>query len=183
MILLSELTETVGPDVSRYLFLNRRSDAQYDFDIGLAMQQSLENPVYYVQYGHARLCAIMRRGDESGLRPCAADDPSVASLILPDELDLLQRIAQWPEVLKAAADSLEPHRIANYLGDLVGAFHGYYTRNRQTARVVDLDDPSTSSARLLMCQSLASTLRSGLAVLGVSAPERMESAPVEENVV
>ena len=182
MILLSELTDTVGPDVSRYLFLNRRSDAQYDFDIGLAMQQSMENPVYYVQYGHARLCAILRRGQESGLSPCGADDENIGSLTLPDELDLLQRIAQWPEVLRAAADSLEPHRIANYLGDLVSAFHGYYTRNRHVARVVDLNDPSTSSARLLMCQSLASTLRSGLAVLGVSAPERMENAPVEESV-
>jgi len=180
MILLSELTQTVGADVSRYLFLNRRSDAQYDFDIGVAMEQSLENPVYYVQYGHARLCAILRRGQEHGLEPCAADDPALTGLVLADELDLLQRIAQWPEVLKAAAEALEPHRVANYLGDLVAAFHGYYTRNRQVARVVDPEHPDMSSARLLMCQSLAQTIRSGLAVLGVSAPERMESPPSEE---
>ena len=181
MILLSELTQTVGADVSRYLFLNRRSDAQYDFDIGLATQQSLENPVYYVQYGHARLCAILRRGAEHGLSACAPNDAAVDRLTLRDELDLLQRIAQWPEVLAAAADALEPHRVANYLGDLVAAFHGYYTRNRQTARVVDPDAPDTTAARLLLCQALAQTLRAGLCVLGVSAPERMDALPSEES--
>ena len=181
MILLSELTQTVGADVSRYLFLNRRSDAQYDFDIGLATQQSLENPVYYVQYGHARLCAILRRGAEHGLSACAPNDAVVERLTLRDELDLLQRIAQWPEVLAAAADALEPHRVANYLGDLVAAFHGYYTRNRQTARVVDPDAPETTAARLLLCQALAQTLRAGLCVLGVSAPERMDALPSEES--
>jgi arginyl-tRNA synthetase len=175
MIMLKELTETVGPDVSRYLFLNRRSDAQYDFDIGLATEKSMENPVYYVQYGHARLCSILRRGSSEGLQACSASDPAVSRLLLSDELDLLQRIGSWPETLEAAAAALEPHRIATYLHELVGAFHSYYTRNRQHGRVVDDNDPQMSSARLLLCNALAHTLRSGLAVLGVSAPERMDS--------
>jgi arginyl-tRNA synthetase len=149
--------------------------------MGLAAETSMENPVYYVQYGHARLCAILRRGESEGLAPCAADDAAVATLTLADELDLLQRIAQWPEVLEAAAQALEPHRVANYLQELVAAFHGYYTRNRAIARVVDASDPTTSGARLLLCSALATTIRAGLTVLGVSAPERMDRPASEES--
>jgi arginyl-tRNA synthetase len=180
LILLSELVDAVGADVCRYLFLNRRSDAQYDFDIGLATKNTLENPVFYVQYGHARLCSILRRGETEGLRPCAADAAAVAGLTSADERDLLQRIAVFPEVLAGAAKALEPHRVATYLHELVAAFHSYYSRNRVSARVLDSDAPALSSARLLLCASLATVIRSGLAVLGVSAPERMVSPSEEE---
>ena len=174
MILLQELLDEVGPDVLRFLFLMRRSDAQYDFDLSLAMEQSMENPVYYVQYGHARLCSILRRAESQDLAPCTLDGPELGRLSHPDEVELIRLIAEWPETLQEAAKALEPHRLAHYLMNLVGTFHGYYTRNRKTAPVVTLDDSQASRARLLLCHALATTLRAGLAVLGVSAPERMD---------
>lgn len=178
MILLQELLDEVGPDVLRFLFLMRRSDAQYDFDLGLAMEQSMENPVYYVQYGHARLCSILRRAESQGLSPCSFDAPELARLTHPDEVELIRLIAEWPETLQDAAAALEPHRLAHYLMNLVGTFHGYYTRNRKAAPVVSLDDPEASRARLLLCDALAITLRAGLSVLGVGAPERMDREEV-----
>ena len=174
MILLQELLDKVGPDVLRFLFLMRRSDAQYDFDLGLAMEQSMENPVYYVQYGHARLCSIIRRAAGQGLAPCALDAPALEKLTHPDEVELIRLIAEWPETLQEAAKALEPHRLAHFLMNLVGTFHGYYTRNRKTAPVVSSEDPESSRARLLLCEALATTVRAGLFVLGVRAPERME---------
>jgi arginyl-tRNA synthetase len=181
MILLEELVAAVGPDVARYLFLMRRSDAQYEFDIGLAESKSLENPVYYVQYGHARLHAILRRGVAEGLAPCGPNDAALELLTHPDEIDLLQRMAQWPEFLQAAAEALEPHRVTTFLAQTVAAFHSYYTRNRKTARVIDAAAPELSSARLLLCQAMASTLRTGLSLLGVDAPERMDPLEPREN--
>ncbi len=174
MILLQELLDQVGPDVIRFLFLMRRSDAQYDFDLGLAMEQSMENPVYYVQYGHARLCSIIRRAASQNLEPCTLNSPELQRLTHPDEVELIRLIAEWPETLQEAAKALEPHRLAHFLMNLVGTFHGYYTRNRKAAPVVNSEDPGASQARLLLCQALATTLRAGLSVLGVQAPERME---------
>ncbi len=178
MILLQELLDEVGPDVLRFLFLMRRSDAQYDFDLGLAMEQSMDNPVYYVQYGHARLCSILRRAESQDLSPCRFDAPELGRLTHPDEVELIRLIAEWPETLQDAATAREPHRLAHYLMNLVGTFHGYYTRNRKAAPVVSLEDPEASRARLLLCDALAITLRAGLSVLGVHAPERMDREEV-----
>ena len=174
VVWLREVVDEVGCDATRYLFLTRRSDAPLDFDLELARKQTLDNPVFYVQYGHARLHAIFRKAAETGVALPAFDLADARSLTSPEETDLLRRIAAFPDLLSGAAQAFEPHRVVFYLQEIIAAFHSWYSQGRRSGERVLGSDPATTRARLFLCLGLAQVLANGLAVLGVSAPERME---------
>ena len=161
---------TSGRDAVRFLFLTRKADAQLDFDLEVARRTSMDNPVYYVQYGHARLCSILDRAATEGRMPPPGTLPE--GLGLDDERALALAAAELPEVIARAAKSREPHQVAYYLTDLCRAFHGYYSRHKATARVIGEDD-RTTHARLQLVSALKQVIGNGLALLGVSAPARM----------
>jgi arginyl-tRNA synthetase len=169
-VTLDELIDEVGVDVVRFFFLFRKSDSQLDFDLELAKKQAPENPVFYVQYAHARLASIFREGEKIGLS--LPVDPSEIDLKLlgAEELDLVRRAVGLPELMTAAAEALEPHRIPFYLLELAGEFHRYY--NKPTNRIIG-PDRELSMARMFMAEILKSAIAGGLELLGVSAPERM----------
>jgi arginyl-tRNA synthetase len=169
-VTLDELIEEVGVDVVRFFFLFRKSDSQLYFDLELAKKQAPENPVFYVQYAHARLASIFREGEKVGLS--LPDDQAEINLNLlgAEELDLVRRAIGLPEVMTAAAEALEPHRIPFYLLELAGEFHRYY--NKPTNRIIG-PDRELSMARMFMAEILKSAIGRGLELLGVSAPERM----------
>ena len=175
VVSLREVVEEVGADATRFIFLTRRSDAQLDFDVELAKRQTLDNPVFYVQYGHARLAAIFQKAKEAGIAPPAFELDAARTLTSPEEQDLIRRIASFPDVLAGAALAYEPHRIAFWLQETIAAFHSYYTQGKQTGERVIGPDPRKTAARLFLCRGLKQVLANGLAVLGVAAPERMES--------
>jgi len=169
---LREVVEEVGRDAARFLFLTRRPESQLDFDIEVAKRQSLDNPVFYVQYAHARACSVARRAVEAGIRgdPREAD---LSRLGLPEELDILKRLALYPELLRGAALAHEPHRLTAYLQELAAAFHGYFTRYRDSDERVISGDHDLSRARLAMVAAVRQVVANGLGLLGVTAPERM----------
>jgi arginyl-tRNA synthetase len=176
VVWLREVVDEVGRDAFRFIFFTRRSDAPLDFDVDLAKKQTLDNPVFYVQYGHARLHAIFRKAAELGIALPGFDLAEARRLELPEEQDLIRRIAAFPDVLAGAAEAHEPHRVAFYLQETIAAFHSWYTEGKRApgARVL-CDDPVKTRARLFLCRALAQVLLNGLTILGVSAPERMES--------
>jgi len=169
-VTLDELIDEVGADVVRFFFLFRKSDSQLDFDLELAKKQAPENPVFYVQYAHARLASIFREGAARDLTLPA--DPSSIDLDLlgVEELDLAKRAVGLPETMSAAAEALEPHRIPFYLLELAGEFHRYY--NKPANRIIG-PDRELSLARMFMAGILKDAIAGGLELLGVSAPERM----------
>jgi len=167
-VTLRDLIEEVGRDATRFFFLMRRSDAQLVFDIDLAKQQGNENPVYYVQYAHARVCSINRNAIEQGIPLPAPGEVDLGGLTLDEELALAKMLARYPEMVAGAAEQLEPHRIAFYLQELAGLFHSYYNRQR-----VLVDDPAVTRARLLLVNAVRIVLRNALGLLGMDAPERM----------
>ena len=169
-VTLDELIDEVGADVVRFFFLFRKSDSQLDFDLELAKKQAPENPVFYVQYAHARLASIFREGAAKDLA-LPADTSSIdLNLLGAEELDLAKRAIGLPDVMSAAAEALEPHRIPFYLLDLAGEFHRYY--NKPTNRIIG-PDRELSLARMFMAGILKDAIAGGLELLGVSAPERM----------
>jgi arginyl-tRNA synthetase len=175
VVWLRDLLAEVGRDAARFIFFTRRSDAPLDFDVELLKKQTLDNPVFYVQYGHARLHAIFRKAAEAGIPLPAFDLAEARALATPEEQDLVRRIAAFPDLLTGAALAFEPHRVAFYLHETIGAFHSWYTQGKRTGVRVIGTDPATTRARLFLCRALVQVLANGLAVLGVSAPERMES--------
>lgn len=164
-VTLKEVVDEVGRDAARFFFLMRRSDSQLDFDLELAKRQNAENPVYYVQYAHARICSIFESAREKGLSPV---DDSLDRLETPEELSLIKMLSAFPKVVEGSALSFEPHRIPYYLQELAGQFHSFYNRNR----VLGEDDDLTK-ARLFLLKCTAQVLKNGLLLLGISAPERM----------
>jgi arginyl-tRNA synthetase len=180
VVWLREVLDEVGRDAARFLFLTRRADAPLDFDLELAKRQTLDNPVFYVQYGHARLASILRRAAEAGLAEPRFDLEAVRTLTLPEEQELLKRILAFPELLAGAALAYEPHRVAYYLQETIAAFHSYYTGGKRTGERVIGADRVKTAGRLYLCKALKQVLANGLAVLGVSAPDRMESAAAED---
>jgi len=178
MVTFEELLDEVGADAARYFFLRRSTDQPLDFDIGLAKEQSSDNPVFYVQYAHARICSILRKAagvtaDESAVAAEAAARLAPADVALdalddPSEFALIRKLAEFPEVVEQAADLLAPHKLAHYAEDLAGAFHQFYT----LCRVVT-DDMALTAARIALVDATRLTLERVLALLGVSAPERM----------
>ena len=178
-VTLRELLEEAGPDATRFFFLLRRGDMAVDFDVALAKKNSSDNPVFYVQYGHARCAAILRKAaEEKGLTP-KYDLAALSALTLPEELELVKRLLSFPEVIAGAAAALEPHRVVFYLQETIAQFHGYYTKYKKTERVIS-DDPAKTVARLYLVWAVKQVLKNALAVLGVSAPERMDAPAVEE---
>ena len=164
-VTLRDLLDWVGRDAVRFFLLSRRADADFVFDVDLARQQTEENPVYYVQYAHARVCSVFNQwgGDASALT--AAD---VARLTSERELALAQRIGEFPDVVAEAARELAPHSVAFYLRSLAADFHSYYNAER-----ILVDDEGLRAARLALCAAARQTLANGLSLLGVSAPDKM----------
>ncbi|HVO67569.1 MAG TPA: arginine--tRNA ligase [Syntrophales bacterium] len=167
-VTLKEVVDEVGKDAARYNFLMRRSDSHLDFDLELAKKQSNENPVYYVQYAHARICSIMRNADEQNQKVPGYDEVNLSCLKLPEEFDLIKAVTRFPEVTEGAALALEPHRLTFYLNELAAIFHSYYNKYRVLS-----NDEELSRARLFLIKSVLTVLRNALKLLGVSAPERM----------
>jgi arginyl-tRNA synthetase len=166
-VTLRDLIDEVGRDATRYFFLMRKPDSQLVFDIDLAKQQSTDNPVYYVQYAHARICRIIESALESGLNPAGGID-FLAFLFTVEELDIIKKVSAFPETVETAAANLEPHRITSYLHDMASLLHSFYAKHRVLG-----DDASLTSARLYLLIAVKQTIRNGLAILGVSAPEKM----------
>jgi arginyl-tRNA synthetase len=177
-VTLREVLEEAGSDATRFFFLLRRGDMALDFDVALARKHTLDNPVFYVQYGHARCAAILRRAHEERALSPSFELDALASLRLPEEIDLLKRVLQFPELVASAAETLEPHRIVFYLQETIAAFHAYYTKYKKSERVIS-DDAAKTKARLYLVWAIKQTLRNALTVLGVSAPERMDEADRE----
>ena len=164
-VTLRELRNEVGNDAARFFYVLRKSDQHLDFDLDLAKSQSNENPVYYIQYAHARCSSVLARwgGDTAGLV-----NADCAALVDENELKLLAKLGEFPEVIEMAALDLAPHLVAFYLRDLAGQFHSYYN-----ATQLLVEDATVRSARLALVAAVRELLRSGLALLGVSAPEKM----------
>jgi arginyl-tRNA synthetase len=170
-VTLRDLLEWVGRDATRYFLVARKADAEFTFDVDLALSQSEDNPVYYVQYAHARICSVLQQAGEKGFAvPDAASalNTDLTPLTNAREQTLLNRLAQFPDLLAEAADELAPHQVAYYLKDLAADFHGYYNAER-----VLVDDEGLRNARLALLLATRQVLRNGLALLGVSAPEKM----------
>ena len=164
-VTVRDLIEWVGRDAVRFFLASRRADSDFVFDVDLAREQSEENPVYYVQYAHARVCSVLRQwgGEASSL-----GDARLESLAGEREAALMQRLGEFPETVASAARELAPHAVAFYLRSLAGEFHSYYNAER-----ILVEDEATRRARLALCAAVRQVLANGLALLGVSAPERM----------
>ena len=169
-VTLRDLTEWVGRDAVRFFLISRRADTEFVFDVDLALSQSEENPVYYVQYAHARVCSVFRQLQEKGhVHDRELGERNVARLSEPHEKALIRRVTYYPELLESAARALEPHQLAHYLRDLAGDFHTYYN-----AHTFIVDDVALRNARLNLVAATRQVLENGLKLLGVSAPEKME---------
>ncbi|TAJ25504.1 MAG: arginine--tRNA ligase, partial [Nitrospirae bacterium] len=194
-ITLREVVDEVGADAAKFFFLMRRSDTHLDFDLELAKQRSADNPVYYVQYAHARIASLFRVADERGI---AVPKPSEVDLRLlkdPDEFGLIRKLSAYPAVIQASAAALEPHRLTFYLQELAGLLHTFYYKHRimppaAEAEVTDTEGfvkepgalsvrqreeitPGLTAARLALMREVQQVLRNGLTMLGLSAPDRM----------
>jgi arginyl-tRNA synthetase len=167
---LREVLEEVGKDAARFFFLMRKADSHLDFDLELAKKESSENPVFYVQYAHARIASIFEQARQGGLLvdDSILQDASMECLALAEEIELIKRVVQFTEVVEESVKELEPHRLVFYLLELAGEFHRYYNRFR-----VISDDAALTRARLFLVRSVQRVIRRGLSLLGVEAPMRM----------
>ncbi len=168
---LEEVLEEVGRDAARFFFLMRKSDSHLDFDLDLAKRQSSENPVFYVQYAHARVASIFEQARRNGMfdgAPGGDQSVQLERLKLSEELELIRQMIQFNDVLEESVRELEPHRIVFYLLELAGEFHRYYNR----CRVIS-EDEGLSRARLLLVENVQKIIRRGLEILGVGAPLKM----------
>jgi arginyl-tRNA synthetase len=171
-VTLAEVVEEVGKDVVRFTMLTRKNDAQMDFDFAKVVEASKDNPVFYVQYAHARICSLHRRTKEAGIElPAEAD----LSLLDEDELALVRLAAQFPRIVESAASAHEPHRIAFYLTDLAGAFHAQWNKGNDDPekRFLVAQRPDLTRARLELADAIGQIIRNGLAIMGVEAAEEM----------
>jgi arginyl-tRNA synthetase len=175
-VTMRELYDEVGVDVARYFFLMRRAEAQLTFDLDLALDHSDKNPVYKVQYAHARMASIFRRAgaDPATLDAAAAD---LALLVHESETELAKLLLRFPEEIAAAAEAHTPHSVCAYLEEVAGAVNSWYHAGNREASLRVIGDevaPELSRARLVLARAVQVVLRNGLAVLGITAPERME---------
>ncbi len=171
-VTLADVVREVGKDVVRFTMLTRKADAMMDFDFAKVVEASKDNPVFYVQYAHARVKSLGRRAAEAGIAPDGAPD---LSRLDTDELDLVKLAATFPRVVEAAAQAREPHRIAFFLGDLAAAFHGWWNAGNDdpARRAVQPDDPALTRARLFMADAIGQVIANGLALMGVEPVEEM----------
>ena len=167
-VTLDELIEEVGVDASRYFFLMRSLDSQLDFDINLAKSRSNDNPVYYIQYAHARIHSIYNQVRDAGIKFGEWDAVDFSPLTSELELELIKKLAEYPEEITQSAEHRAPHRIARYLYDLASMFHSFYRQGR----IIGVDS-ELQQARLGLITAIALVLRQGLGILGISAPEKM----------
>ena len=167
---LAEVLEEVGSDAARFFFLMRKSDSHLDFDLELAKKESSENPVFYVQYAHARIASIFEQAREKGAPE--AESAKLEALTEPEELGLIKRLLQFPDTVEESVKELEPHRVAFYLLELAGEFHRYYNRFR-----VITDDRELTAARLFLLRNVQKIVARGLNLMGVSAPLKMTARP------
>ncbi len=167
-VTLADVIKEVGIDAARFFFLMRSSDTHLDFDLELAKKESPENPVFYIQYAHARICSIFRTANEQGIKLLDSTEIDLSPLVNEEEFIMIKKILIFTEIVEKSAELLEVHRIAFYLQDLVGTFHRYYSNNRIVS-----DNRALSFARLFLMNCLRVTIRNGLSIMGVSAPERM----------
>jgi arginyl-tRNA synthetase len=168
IITLREIMDEVGVDATRFFFVMRRCDSTLDFDLELAKKATSENPVFYVQYAHARICSINRELAERGIELPAMEEFDVSQLTDPTELNLAKAISRMPEEVMKAAEEFAPHRIAYYATELAEAFHSFYN----SQRILGVDEP-VMKARILLMEATRITLRNVLRLLGVTAPEQM----------
>lgn len=169
-----EVLDEVGRDAFRFFLLMRAPESHLDFDLELAKQKTADNPVYYVQYAHARLCSIERKAAAMGI-VSEGGSPQLSPLVLEEEIEMIRLIHEFPEEVGLAARRLEPHRIPFYLLELAKVFQAYYTKAREDPRyrVLGAGDVDTTQAKLYLCRALKLTISQGLKLLGVSAPEAM----------
>lgn len=194
-ITLREVIEDVGPDAAKFFFLMRRSDTHLDFDLELATRKSAENPVYYVQYAHARISSLFRVAESRGITVPKPSEANLELLTDPDEFSLIKKLSTYPSVVQGSAAALEPHRLTFYLQELAGLLHTFYYKHRILPPASDLDtaedegiadesgpsmgwhgervSPGLPEARLVLMHEVQSVIRNGLGMLGISAPDRM----------
>lgn len=179
LVLLSDVVEEVGADATRFMLLYRRNDAAMDFDFAVVKEQSRDNPVFYVQYAHARTYSVFRKVAED-MPTLAVDAEALAAadlsvLTSEADLELIRALAQWPRIVASAAEAHEPHRVAFYLYELAGAFHGFWAKGNQDValRFVNADNSKLTIARLALVGAVRQVLVNGLSLLGVSAPEEL----------
>jgi arginyl-tRNA synthetase len=170
-VTLAEMVEEVGKDVVRFTMLTRKADAQMDFDFAKVVEASKDNPVFYVQYAHARICSLGRKIAEAGIEAGVPD----LSLLDAEDLEMVKFAAQFPRIVESAAASREPHRIAFYLFDLAAAFHAFFNsgNDRPERRVLMVNDPKLTQARLYLSNGIGQIIRNGLSIMGVRAAEEM----------
>lgn len=194
-ITLQDVVDEVGADAAKFFFLMRRSDTHLEFDLELAKKQSNENPVYYVQYAHARLASLFRTARERGVRVSPVGEAPLSALVQPEEIRLIKQLSGFPQLLEESAKALEPHRITFYLQELAGLLHVFYYKHRVLPpRVDDVEEEESGDpdhdgeagesagevlsreltmARLVLLKQVQTVIKNGLRLLGVSAPERM----------
>jgi arginyl-tRNA synthetase len=177
IVTLRDVVDEVGKDVVRFIMLTRRNDAPLDFDLAKVTEQSRDNPVWYVQYAHARIASVMRHADAAGHAVARASlvEAPVDLLTDPSELALIRQLATWPRVLEAAAVHHEPHRVTFYLQDLAASFHALWNqgKERPELRFLDADQPERTRARLAMIAAVQVVLAGGLELIGVEPLEEM----------
>ncbi|MBQ66943.1 MAG: arginine--tRNA ligase [Marinovum sp.] len=176
-VTLRDVIDQVGADVTRFVMLTRKNDAPLDFDFDKVLEQSRENPVFYVQYAHARVCSVLRRASEAGI---TVDDTTlkVADLRLlshPSELNVAKKLAEWPRLIEIAARTNEPHRVAFFLYELASELHALWNKGNDepSLRFVQEDDPGTSQAKIALARAVSVVISAGLAILGVTPAEEM----------
>ncbi len=167
-VTLRQVMDEVGKDACRFFFLSRKSDAHLEFDLELAKKQAPENPVYYVQYCHARLFSIMEFAAERGVMAPRDLNPEILKKLGKDEIELIRHLSMFEECVEKSALSMEPHRITFYLTELAGLFHSYYNKTRVVS-----EDLLLTQARLILCGAVATVVENGLGLLGISAPDKM----------
>jgi arginyl-tRNA synthetase len=171
-VTLADVVREVGKDVVRFTMLTRKSDAQMDFDFAKVVEASKDNPVFYVQYAHARICSTLRKAEaEEGFKPSAGHIDQLGD----EEIALIREAANFPRIVEAAAKAGEPHRIAFFLADLAAAFHAYWNlgNDRPDKRFILAQSPELSAARLFLADNLGQVFRNGLRLMGVEAATQM----------
>ena len=170
-VTLRDLVDQVGPDVTRFVMLTRKNDAPLDFDLAKVKEQSKDNPVFYVQYAHARINSVLRKAVDAGVAANASD---LTSLAHDGEMTLVKKLAEWPRLLELAAKHNEPHRIAFYLYELSGDFHALWNLGKEAEQVRFLQDDATITAqKLALISAVKATLAAGLGILGVTPIDEM----------
>ena len=179
LVTLSDVVEEVGPDATRFMLLFRRNDAAMDFDFALVKEQTRDNPVFYVQYAHARACSIFRTAQrdmpELDISPAALAGAPIERLDSAADIELIRLLGAWPRLVAAAALAHEPHRVAFYVHELAAAFHGFWAKGKDEhdLRFVNLSDANLTLARLALVDAVRQVIRNGLGILGVTAPEEL----------